>query len=155
LIAVLPGVVVALYTGAGGGRVLRTIGRGRKITGRLEGLHMADAAQLRRLVDYNQWANERILKAIEGMTAGELARPVDAYFGSLDTNPAHVVRARRIWLARWKRGSPPAQTDPIAGPWPDAYAATHAEFREFVGALTDATADRIVDYQDSRGVLFR
>ena len=30
---------------------------------------MADSRQLRRLVDYNQWADERILAAIDGLAA--------------------------------------------------------------------------------------
>jgi uncharacterized damage-inducible protein DinB len=116
---------------------------------------MADAAQLRRLVAYNQWANERILKAIDGMTAEELARPVDAYIGSLDQNLRHVLLATRIWLARWKRAEAPGLADPITVPWPEAYATTHAEFRDFVGALTDAGADRIVDYKNTKGVPFQ
>jgi len=116
---------------------------------------MADAAQLRRLVAYNQWANERILGAIDGMTAEELGRPVDAYIGTLEQNLRHILVATRIWLARWKGTTPPTLKDPIAGPWPAAYASTHAEFRDFVGALTDASADRVVDYKDSRGQPFQ
>ena len=116
---------------------------------------MADAAQLRRLVAYNQWANERILGAIDGMTVEELARPVDAYIGSLDQNLRHILLATRVWLARWKGAVPPTLKDSISAAWPDAYAATHAEFRAFVGALTDASADRIVDYKDSKGAPFQ
>ena len=57
---------------------------------------MADTAQLCRLVAYNQWANEKILSAIDGMTAEELARPVHAYFGSLEKNLQHVLQATRV-----------------------------------------------------------
>src|SRR6266545_2658409 len=116
---------------------------------------MADAAQLRRLVAYNQWANEKILSAIDGMTVEELARPVDAYIGSLHKNLRHILLATRIWLARWKGGPPPRLDEAITAAWPDAYAATHAEFRTFVGSLTDAGVDRIVDYKDSKGVPFQ
>jgi uncharacterized damage-inducible protein DinB len=116
---------------------------------------MTEAAQLRRLVAYNQWANERILSAIDGMTAAELARPVDAYIGSLDKNLGHVLLATRVWLARWKGAPPRRLGDPVTEPWPAAYAATHAEFRDFVGALTDASADRIVEYKDSKGNPFQ
>src|SRR5262245_60482229 len=116
---------------------------------------MADATQLRRLVAYNQWANERILKAIDGMTVEDLALPVEAYIGSLDQNLRHILLASRIWLARWKGTAPPTLKDSIGAPWPEAYAVTHVEFRDFVGALTDAGADRIVDYKDSKGVPFQ
>ena len=112
---------------------------------------MADAAQLRRLVAYNQWANEKVLNAIEGMTADELARPVDAYFGSVGKNLQHVLGAMRVWLARWKAETPPSLQAAITGPWHDEYAATHAAYRAFVESLTDASAGRIVDYKDTKG----
>jgi uncharacterized damage-inducible protein DinB len=116
---------------------------------------MADAAQLCRLVAYNQWANEKILKAIDGMTAEELARPVDAYFGSLDKNLAHILLATRVWLARWKGEPAPSLQDRITGPWRDAYTVTHADFKAFVESLTDASAGRIVDYKNTKGEPFR
>ena len=116
---------------------------------------MADAAQLRRLVAYNQWANERILTAIDGMTAEELARPVDAYIGSLEKNLQHILLATRIWLARWKGTVPLTLQGHIATPWPEAYAATHAEFGAFVESLTDAGADRVVDYKNTKGQPFQ
>jgi uncharacterized damage-inducible protein DinB len=116
---------------------------------------MAETAQLRRLVAYNQWANEKILHAIDGMTAEELARPVGAYFGSLEKNLQHVLLATRIWLARWKGVASPTLQDRISDPWPAAYAATHADFRAFVESLTDANAGRIVDYKNTKGEPFR
>jgi len=39
---------------------------------------MADVTQLRPLVAYNQWADERILGGIEGLDPEELVRPRDA-----------------------------------------------------------------------------
>lgn len=112
---------------------------------------MADSAHLRKLVAYNEWANGKILGAIDGMTPAELARPVDAYFGSLARNLQHVLAAQRIWLARWKGEPPPKLDAPIAEPWQQAYAATHAEFRAFVEPLGDADCDRVVQYTDTRG----
>lgn len=116
---------------------------------------MADATQLRQLVAYNQWANEKILSAIEGMSADDLARPVDAYIGSLEKNLQHILLATRVWLARWKGTAAPSLQDRITTPWPAAYAETHADFRTFVAPLTDATAGRVVDYKNSRGEPFQ
>ena len=116
---------------------------------------MANAAELRTLVAYNQWANEKILASIDGMTAEELARPVDAYFGSLGKNLQHVLVAMRIWLARWK-GDPPVKLDePITAPWRDAYAITHDDFRKFVDPLTDADTERVVHYRNTKGAPFQ
>jgi len=112
---------------------------------------MANASQLRKLVAYNQWANEKILRAIDGMTVDELAQPVDAYIGSVAQNLQHVLLATRVWLARWKGETPPALSERVTVPWPDAYALTHAHFHAFVAPLTDADADRAVHYKDTRG----
>jgi uncharacterized damage-inducible protein DinB len=115
---------------------------------------MADAAAFRKLVAYNQWADERILRAIDGLSADELARPVEAYFGTLGKNIKHILMAQRVWLARWK-GQPPVKLDAsIAEPWPEAYAATHAEFRAFVEPLAAGDFDRVVAYANSRGERF-
>ncbi len=112
---------------------------------------MADANQLRRLVAYNEWANGRLLKAIDGMTADELARPVEAYFGTVAKNLQHVLNATRVWLARWKGQVPAGLQDAVTAPWREAFAAVHAEFHAFVEPLTDADAGRIVQYKDSKG----
>jgi uncharacterized damage-inducible protein DinB len=111
---------------------------------------MADVKQLRRLIQYNQWADERVLAAIEGLSPEELARPREAYFGSLATNLKHTLGAQRIWLARWK-GEPSRPDEPITVPWRDAYAETHAALRTYVAQLTDVDADRVVRYTDIRG----
>jgi hypothetical protein len=49
------------------------------------------------------------------MTAEELARPADAYFGTIAGNLHHVLWATRIWLARWNGETPPGRNDPIKG----------------------------------------
>ena len=111
---------------------------------------MADSRQLRRLISYNQWADERVLAAIDGLAADELERPREAYFQTLSANLRHTLVAQRNWLARWQ-GQP--RGDQTMGPsWRDAYATTHAALREFVGALSDADADRILRYTDLQGV---
>jgi len=112
---------------------------------------MADSTQLRRLVAYNQWADERMLAAIEGLAAEELAQPREAYFGSLAANLRHIVAAQRIWLARWRGEAPPRYDEPIGAPWREAFGETHAALRAYVGGLSDADADRVVRYTGFRG----
>ena len=101
---------------------------------------MADSGQLRRLVAYNQWADERILTALDGVPAEELSRPREAYFGTIEANVRHTLVAQRNWLARWRGEAPPDQT--IAEPWREAYAATHRALRGYVAGLSDADAER-------------
>jgi uncharacterized damage-inducible protein DinB len=109
---------------------------------------MADSGQLRRLVAYNQWADERILTALDGIPAEELSRPREAYFGTIEANVRHTLVAQRNWLARWRGEAPPGQT--VAEPWRDAYAATHQALRGYVAGLSDAAADQMLRYTDLR-----
>lgn len=110
---------------------------------------MADSRQLRRLVAYNQWADERILAAIDGLAAEELEKPREAYFQNLSANLRHTLIAQRNWLARWQ-GHP--RGDQTIGAWRDAYATTHAALRDFVGALSDHDGDRMLRYTDLQGI---
>lgn len=111
---------------------------------------MADLRQLRRLVAYNQWADERILAAIDGLSPEELARPREAYFGTLAANLRHTLSGPRVWIARWK-GEAPRYDEPVPVPWREAYAETHAAFRSYVAGLSEADAERMVRYTDLRG----
>ncbi len=111
---------------------------------------MADSRQLRRLVAYNQWADERLLAAVDGASPEELARPREAYFGTIAGNLRHIVSAQRIWLARW-RGEPARYDEQITVPWREVFGETHAMVRTYVGGLSDADAERVVRYTDLRG----
>ena len=113
---------------------------------------MPDTRESHRLIAYNQWADEKILAAIEGMTDGELQAPREAYFGSLAGNLRHTVGAQLVWLARWKGEPTPPLDRLIAGPWSDVYAASHAALRAYVESLADADLVRVVRYTDFKGV---
>jgi uncharacterized damage-inducible protein DinB len=111
---------------------------------------MADSSQLRRLIAYNQWADERVLAAVEALPPDELVRPREAYFNTLAANLRHIVGAQRIWLARWL-GEAPRYDEPITAPWRQVFGDTHAALRAYVGGLSDADAERVVRYTDLRG----
>ena len=112
---------------------------------------MPDLAQLRRLVAYNQWADETILAAIEGLTQEELDRKVDAYVGTLGEALRHNLGAQRLWLARWRGEPNPSLDAPPAGRWRAAFAEVHAGQRRFVEALSQADAARSTRWIDLAG----
>jgi uncharacterized damage-inducible protein DinB len=111
---------------------------------------MADSRQLRRLVNYNQWADEQILAAIEDLSPEDLTRPREAYFGTIAQNLRHIVAAQRNWLARWK-GTTPRYDEELSRPWREMYAETHAALKAFVAGLTDGAAEEVLRFTDSRG----
>ena len=113
---------------------------------------MADTRQLRRLIAYNQWGDEKILAAIEGLSGEALAHPVEAYVGSVANNLRHTLFAQLNWLARWKGEPSPVRPDqPVIAPWREAYAAAHAALAAYVGSLSEADAERTVKWTDFKG----
>ena len=113
---------------------------------------MTDAQQLRRLIAYNQWADEKLLAAVAGLSAEELERPREAYFGSLANNLWHMLIVQRLWLARWTGDPLPPVERPAIVSWRTAYAASHAALRGYVAGLTAADLGRLVKYTPRSGV---
>jgi uncharacterized damage-inducible protein DinB len=107
---------------------------------------MIDADHLRGLLAYNQWADERVLAAVEGLGADELERSRDAYFGSIAANLWHTLNAQQRWLARWRGADVPSMERVAVPSWPAAYAASHAALRGYTAALTSADFQRVVTY---------
>lgn len=112
---------------------------------------MADAVRLRRLMAYDAWADDRIVDAIEGLDAAELARPREAYFGSLAQSLRHLVIVQMRWLARWN-GTPLPGADHPLPPWREAFATSHAALRGYVAPLEDDDFERVVTYTLQSGV---
>jgi uncharacterized damage-inducible protein DinB len=112
---------------------------------------MMDPVQLRRLIAYNQWADERLLAAVDGLSAEELEQPRAAYFGNLANNLWHMLTVQRLWLARWTGDSLPPTERPMIPSWRAAYAASHAALRDYVASLTAADLERLVKYTPRSG----
>ena len=115
---------------------------------------MTDAPRFRRLIAYDAWADDRIIDAIEGLDEAELARPREAYFGSLARNLCHLVIVQMRWLARWQ-GTPLPGADHPLPPWREAFAASHAALRRYVEPLKDGDFDRVVAYTLQSGATRR
>ena len=111
-----------------------------------------DAQALRRLIAYNQWADERLLTAIDGLGAEELERPREVYFGSLAANLWHMLIVQRLWLARWTGDPLPPVERPAQISWRAAYADSHAALRAYAATLTAADLGRLVKYTPRSGV---
>jgi uncharacterized damage-inducible protein DinB len=101
-------------------------------------------AELRRLFDYDSWANDETLQALQAMTT----RPEKSVRWL-----AHIVGTQRLWLGRLRRVERPAVV------WPDLtldqVAAELERLREawqrYLGSLLDADLERNVSYVNSKG----
>ena len=115
--------------------------------------------EVRTLYEYDAWANARTLNACAALTQEQFTRNLGNSFGSVRDTLVHIVGAQMIWLDRLHGGSP-------AGlPKPDVYpdmAAVRAQWTEtetklssYIGGLSAADLDRILEFRNAKGVVFR
>ena len=106
---------------------------------------------LRRLFEYNRWANIRMLDAADPLTDAELKREILSSFPSVLATLVHTMGAEWVWLERWKGTSPTA----LAGAdGLDSVAAARARWDElwadqqkFLAGLVPGDAERAVSYR--------
>ena len=121
------------------------------------------------LWDHIQWADRRILDAIEsgpgnasagGMAPGDAEErvglpglAVESDYTDVHREFAHIIGSEETWLARLEQRTPRA---PV---WPDASLseltdlidAVHGGYRTFLSGLTEADLGRAVKYKNSAG----
>ena len=106
---------------------------------------------LRRLFEYNRWANLRILEAVEPLTSAELQREIPSSFPSVLATLVHALGAEWVWLERWKGVSPTALPDAsgldsvgaVRARWDEVW----ADQQELLAGLDEGDATRAVDYR--------
>src|ERR1700721_4709378 len=69
-------------------------------------LNLMTYDELRLLIDYNQWAPDRVLDAVATITPEQFIRPMGNSFNSVRDTVAHICAAERIWIARLKGENP-------------------------------------------------
>ena len=108
-------------------------------------------SDLQTLLDFNYWARDRVVVAIEPLTAEQYTRDLGNSFRSVRDTMVHVYSAEWIWCTRWHGTSP---TTPIApdtlpdlpslmGGWREI----EAKIRAFVNGLDDQSITRAMDYR--------
>jgi len=109
--------------------------------------------QLRELIHYNRWANERLLDRCALLSPDDLHRELGGSFPSVWSTLAHVYGAENSWLARWE-GNPKGQPSDLDGindiiglrtKWDSVY----ARQSDFIGRVTED------DVRWPMGIIFR
>jgi uncharacterized damage-inducible protein DinB len=106
---------------------------------------------LRRLLEYNRWANMRILDAAEPLTEAELKREIPSSFQSVLATLVHAMGAEWLWLERWKGTSPTAlpsadalgSVAAVRARWDELW----AEQQAFLTGLGAGDRERAVSYR--------
>lgn len=62
---------------------------------------------IRDLVEFDSWANQRMVEACSGLTQAQLRQEVPSSFPSVLATLQHMLGAEAVWLRRWRGTSPP------------------------------------------------
>lgn len=120
---------------------------------------MLAMAQVRELFTYNAWANRKLFRALEGLSAEDYKRDLKASFGGIQGTVNHIVWAEDLWLRRWQVAAPPAVPQ---GTDLDTLAAAASRWEgievdrdRFLSGLDDAALERTIVVKPSTGGEFR
>ncbi len=60
------------------------------------------ATEMRRLFEYNAWANGKLLTAMEALPADTVRSDAGSSHGGIHGTMLHIVWAHHLWLLRWQ-----------------------------------------------------
>lgn len=107
------------------------------------------------LIEYDHWANHRIVAAARPLTPEQFTRNVGGSFRSLQATIVHILWAEWIWLLRWQGQSPKIVFD--LADFPDVQALERRWLevekgqREFAQQVTDERLGERVAYENLKG----
>jgi uncharacterized damage-inducible protein DinB len=91
--------------------------------------------QMRSLVEYDGWADERIWTRVAALDQEQVASMPVVGVRSISDTLAHMLGARVWWLSRWKGGEFAMPDVTTLGRLQTAYGAVHAELVTFVAGV--------------------
>jgi uncharacterized damage-inducible protein DinB len=105
---------------------------------------------LKYLVEFHYWARDRMLDALEPLSAEQFTRDLGSSFRSIRETAAHLYFAEWAWHSRWHGTSPRSWPDPAMFPDVAALRQTWRELetgvRAFVDNLGEQGIDRVFEY---------
>lgn len=114
-------------------------------------------ADIQLLIDYNDWANARVLDAAAHLAPDRLSAPHGLSHGSIRGALVHVLAAEIVWRLRCQSGISPTAL-PADGDFPtfDSLRARWSEeaaaLRAFSASLSDEQLAQSIEYKTTKGV---
>jgi uncharacterized damage-inducible protein DinB len=113
-------------------------------------------AEVQALLDYNYWARDRLLEAVDRLSPEQFTRDLGSSFRSVRDTLAHLHAAEWIWYRRWVGESPSAllpadrfaDNASVASAWRDI----EAQIRAYFDPLDDLELQRVIEYKSTAGV---
>jgi len=110
---------------------------------------------LRTLYRCSDWANRRVLDAVEQITEAGFLTPIEGGSGSVRDTLVHTMQAQMIWLYRARQLPPPGRLNPAQFPSVDAvrtrWQAIQAETAVFIAELDEMACIRKITYVNNAG----
>jgi uncharacterized damage-inducible protein DinB len=114
-----------------------------------------DHSDLRTLVDFNYWARDRMLAAVEPLSPDQYTRDLGNSFKSVRDTLVHMYSAEWVWYTRWQGTSPTApipfdafaDLPALSAAWRDL----ETQIQSFVDGLDAAAIGREFDYRLMNG----
>jgi uncharacterized damage-inducible protein DinB len=114
--------------------------------------------EARTLVNYNYWARDRVLAAVDALSTEQFTCAVTSSFGCVRDTLVHVLSAESVWLSRWKgearTGFLQNSDFPDSATLRKAWQEDEAKMRAFFETMDDAGLARVIDYKAFNGQPF-
>src|SRR5436190_1499383 len=111
--------------------------------------------EARALINYNYWARDRVLTAVDALSGEQFTTSVTSSFGSIRDTLVHVLSAESLWLSRWKgevRSGGLVATDfATAASVRKAWLDEEAKMRAFFETVDDGELARVIEYKALNG----
>ena len=113
---------------------------------------------IRKLYAYNDWANERVLESVSGLSPTEFLRDVGGSYGSMWGTLVHLFGVEWLYPQRWMGNFPAALPAPdsiadfdgLRTYWNEVRAKQH----RFMKELTEERLHQRVDYINFHGEMY-
>jgi uncharacterized damage-inducible protein DinB len=106
---------------------------------------------LQTMIDYHYWARDRLLDALEPLTAEQYNRDLGNSFPSIRETATHIYAAEWAWYQRWHGESPtallPADRFADLAALREAWSTHEAKMRAFVAGLAESDVTRVVAFR--------
>jgi uncharacterized damage-inducible protein DinB len=113
------------------------------------------AEEARLLVDYDAWANHRLLDACAALNEEQFTRDLGSSFRSVRDTLAHTLGGQWLWLERWHGRSPtglPASSEfPTVDGLRSRWAEIERDLAGFAAGLTAESLAKPVAYRTTDG----
>jgi uncharacterized damage-inducible protein DinB len=114
-----------------------------------------NAADIRRLYTYTDWANERMIATVEGLSDEQRTQVIASSFPSILETLTHIAFAEWVWLRRWLGESPTAPPEGTSfEETRDRLRSVASERRAYLDGLSDDAVTGTLTYRSVKGDSF-